>query len=294
MSVHCANAAGAPVDTQFYLAYAHTTQDGGRFAYTAYAPEGPALPRSFTYSTGGKPKVTRLGAGVYQVDLPRLATAGGTAITTTLDDPHTSTCTPVSWHRQGSAEGILATCWRPGGPATDSAFLLTFADHQGLLGVRSLPAAYALASKPTTASSVPGRRRPQLQPLRPPPPHQPQRHRCLPRRLPGPDRDGQRPGPAHSAGRSGRARSPGSRSPRRPRSTCAASTTPARSPTRRSPSSSPARPCPSRCQLREPTPLTPPITDATSATGTRSLTGPFDRRPARYGRGGSLRRRWWR
>jgi hypothetical protein len=151
--VTCFDTTGASVDSAFEAGWTRAAGiSTGRFAYVGGGAS--AVPKRYLFnSTGGTATSTSIGTGLYQVDLARLASAGGTVKVTAVGTPGV-VCSPVSWHRQGSAERAFVACATAAGAATDSRFTLTFADRTSLFGVPAMASGYVWANQPSAASYV--------------------------------------------------------------------------------------------------------------------------------------------
>jgi hypothetical protein len=157
--VRCYDRAGAAVDSAFTATFARPAGwQAGRLGYiwadqpttASYVPAG-----RYAYNSAGQTnQVTRTGAGRYEVLMPGIGGAGGSAKVTAYG-PGSATCKLVGLAGSGSDKQIEVVCHNAAGAQTDSRFTLTFHGDDGMLGIPTARRAHVLADQPSSASYTP-------------------------------------------------------------------------------------------------------------------------------------------
>ncbi|MGW1763102.1 hypothetical protein ACWCQL_03245 [Streptomyces sp. NPDC002073] len=155
--VSCFTRTGVRVNTVFTASYENTAALGGsRFGYVwANQPTSPSYTPAASYqfnSSGAANTITRSGTGSYTVRLPSIGSDAGHVQVTAYGDV-AARCKVGNWYASGSAQLINVRCTNAAGGNKDHRFTLTYTRATGLL--RTTPAAYAWANRPTTAGYNP-------------------------------------------------------------------------------------------------------------------------------------------
>jgi subtilisin family serine protease len=136
-TVNCYTATGAPVDTQFSLAYTAgasattlnpaTPQTAHKGAYvradnaTSTAWYTPNTAFSWTSGTGTI-QARKTGTGLYEVRIPGMPAANATDAMVTAYGTSSNTCRPWSWAASGSDTVVGVMCHTAAGAAVDDTF----------------------------------------------------------------------------------------------------------------------------------------------------------------------------
>ncbi|WP_437851613.1 hypothetical protein [Sorangium sp. So ce363] len=155
--VNCFTAGGAPVDTQFSVAYVHKSGTGSSDEAYVWAnnPTASAYTPAATYqfnSSGVNNTIAREGVGYYAVTLPG-QTAGGATVEVTAYGPGSDHCKVGSWGQSGDDAVVRVRCFDSSGAPSDSQFTLNFARSRQVNG--GLSYSYAWANNATAAAYTP-------------------------------------------------------------------------------------------------------------------------------------------
>ncbi|MEV7415586.1 hypothetical protein [Streptomyces sp. NPDC089919] len=155
--VACFTRTGVRANSMFTASFENTAALGGtRYAYLwANQPSAagyvPATAYQFN-SAGATNTITRSGTGSYLVRLPAIGSSAGHVQVTAYGDA-AARCKVGSWTVSGTAQLVRVYCSNAFGRALDHRFSLTYTRATGLL--RTTPAAYAWADRPTNAGYNP-------------------------------------------------------------------------------------------------------------------------------------------
>jgi hypothetical protein len=157
--VRCTTLRGVLADSQFTASFTTGAGAANYFGYakadrpttTAYAPN---VPFQFD-SQFGTVTVHRSRAGLYEVHLPNLGGAGGTAVVTAIG-ANANACAVGGYGSASATQQVVVTCNRPSGQGVDTPFAVSYGHHQNLLGYNFLNYGYVLANDPTGPPYTPG------------------------------------------------------------------------------------------------------------------------------------------
>lgn len=155
--VNCFTAAGAPVNTQFSIAYVRKSGTGATSEAYLWAnePESASYTPSASYqfnSSGAQNSISRTGEGVYAVTLPNQTAASGT-VEVTAHGAGSDYCKVASWTQSGAGVIVNVRCFDATGSPSDSRFTLNFASAAHINGGNSY--SYAWANNATSAAYTP-------------------------------------------------------------------------------------------------------------------------------------------
>lgn len=155
--VDCFAVSGAKMDAPFMVAYASGGSSTGTTDYVlANKPAAnnytPSVPFQFN-SSGGTNKITRLGAGQYQVNLPGPVVANG-AVKVTAYGNNANSCQVVDWLDSAPGQNVFVDCFTPAGAAVNNKFTMTFTATDDLFG-DGAPSGYLWGNDPSSSSYTP-------------------------------------------------------------------------------------------------------------------------------------------